>query len=158
MDDIGNSRWSGDGYGADPACEDVEGLPTKELLSGLFEQGKILVREEVSLAKAELRGEVKRVTASAGAVAGGGLLLHTGLLVFSAFLVLLLNLWLPAWAAALIVAAALLGGGAFLVKGGLTKLKQVDLKPEQTIQTLKEDKEWLQKTIRGGTSNTRATA
>jgi hypothetical protein len=143
----------------DLGCEDgYSDLPTKELLGSLFEQGKILLKEEVRLAKAEVRTEAKRAAASAGAIGAGGILLHTGLLVFAGFLVIALDLLLPLWAAALIVAVVLLGAGAFLAKGGVAKLKKVDLKPEQTLETLKEDKEWLTSVMRGGTSKTRATA
>lgn len=133
-------------------------MPTKELLASLFGQGKVLLQEEVRLAKAELRTEVKKVTASAGAVGGGAVLLHTGLLVFSGFLVALLDLFMPLWAAALVVSVLLLGVGAFLALGGIKKLKTANLKPEETIETLKEDKEWLRRTMHAGTSNKRATA
>lgn len=136
----------------------VRGAPTKDLLSTLFEQAKTLIREEIRMGKAELRTEVKKLTASAGAVGAGVALAITGGLVFAAFLVVLLNLVLPLWAATLIVSVLLLGGGAALVMAGVEKLKHANLKPTETIETLKEDKEWLRKTMRAGTSNTRVTA
>ncbi len=133
-------------------------MPTKDLLASLFEQGKVLLKEEVRLAKEELRTEAKQVGASAGAVGGGAVLLHTGALVFAGFLVAVLNLFLPLWAAALLVSALLIGVGAFLARGGVNKLKKTNLKPEETLQTLKEDKEWLRRTMHAGTSQRRVTA
>ncbi|MDQ3265648.1 MAG: phage holin family protein [Myxococcota bacterium] len=133
-------------------------MPTKELLASLFEQGKVLLKEEVRLAKEELRTEAKQVGASAGAVGGGAVLLHTGALVFAGCLVAALNLVLPLWAAALLVSALLIGVGALVARGGVNKLKKTNLKPEETLQTLKEDKEWLRRTMHAGTSQRRVTA
>lgn len=151
-----DGRTVGNGHELDGS--DVREVPTKDLLTSLFEQGKVLVQEEVRLAKSEMRAEVKKVTASAGAVGGGALLLLTGWLVFSAFLVVLLDLFLPLWAAALIVSVLFLGVGAAMAMAGIKKLKNANLKPTETIETLREDKEWLRKTMRAATSNTRATA
>jgi hypothetical protein len=42
------------------------------------------------------------------------------------------------------VGVLFLAVGAFLVKKGLNNLQHDSLAPGQTIQTLKEDKQWLQ--------------
>ncbi len=86
------------------------------------------------------------------------MLLHTCLLCFAAFLIGLLSLWLPIWAAALIITGVFAVVGAAFVLGGVARLKKVDLKPEETIETLKEDQEWLRKMMRAETSNTRVKA
>ena len=132
--------------------------PTKELIQDLMGQGKILLREEVRLAKEELRTDAKQVGKSAGMVGAGGVLLHTGMLVSAAFLVVLLDLLMPLWAAALIVAVVLLGVGAIVTNTGTRKLKETNLKPEQTIQTLEEDKAWMRRTMHAGTSKRHAIA
>jgi membrane protein implicated in regulation of membrane protease activity len=61
----------------------------------------------------------------------------------TAFLVLVLSLFLPDWAAALIV-AAVLGAIAFvLVRQGKERVADAGKPvPEQTIETVKEDLEW----------------
>jgi len=53
-----------------------------------------------------------------------------------------LDLVLPAWAAALIVAGAfvLLAAPAALL--GVRRMKAPSLKPEETVRTVKEDVEW----------------
>lgn len=135
-----------------------EETPTKELLQALMGQAKVLLREEVRLAKEEVRAEAKEVGKSAGLMGAGGVLLHTGLLVSAAFLVALLALWMPVWGAALIVAVVLLGAGAVVVATGRNKLKETQLKPEQTLRTLEEDKAWMKRTMHAGTSKRHATA
>jgi len=54
----------------------------------------------------------------------------------------LLALVIPLWLSALLVGLVVAAIGYFLVKRGLDALKQEDLAPRETIETLKEDKEW----------------
>jgi hypothetical protein len=51
---------------------------------------------------------------------------------------------MPSWVAASIIGLLILGIGYLLVQKGLNDLKKVAPMPEKTIQTLKEDKAWLQ--------------
>jgi hypothetical protein len=48
------------------------------------------------------------------------------------------------WLGALIFGVLFVVIGGVLAKNNLAKLKKDSLGPEQTIQTLKEDKQWLQ--------------
>ena len=47
------------------------------------------------------------------------------------------------WLSALLVGLAVVAVGYFLVKKGLDALKQEDVAPRQTIETLKEDGQWI---------------
>ncbi|HEY8372636.1 MAG TPA: phage holin family protein [Pseudonocardiaceae bacterium] len=89
---------------------------TGDLVARLSEQVSRLVREEIQLAKVELRDKGKRAGVGAGLFGGAGLLALYGLAGVLTALVLLLALVLPAWAAALIV------GGALLVLAGILAL------------------------------------
>ena len=82
----------------------------------------------------------------AGFIVAGGLLAYAALLVLAAALVALLatTLELPVWVSALLVALVLGGVSFFLVQTGLNGLKETDLTPKRTVQTLKEDVEWAQ--------------
>lgn len=120
--------------------------PIKELVSELLEQGRRLVRAEVTLARAEVKTEVKKATAGAGLIAGGGVVLLLGAFTFVAFLVIALANVIPLWASALIVAVLLLAGGAAIAYGGLKAMKTVH-GPTKTIQTLKEDGQWASRTM-----------
>jgi uncharacterized membrane protein YqjE len=119
-----------------------------ELFKQLAQDSATLVKQEVSLAKAEMRENLRSATKDAAMIAVGGGLLLVGLLVLTAFLVaaigdLLDNYWLGA----LLVGLVFVAVGGLLAKKNLNNLKKDDLGPGQTIQTLKEDKRWLQSEI-----------
>lgn len=120
--------------------------PIKELVSELLEQGRRLVRAEVTLARAEVKAEFKKTSAGAGLAAGGGVVVLLGAITFVAFLVIALAYAMPLWLSALLVAVVLLAGGAGLTWLGLQRLKTVR-GPTKTIQTLKEDSQWASKTM-----------
>jgi len=120
--------------------------PIKELVSEFLDQGKRLVRAEVQLARTEMKAEVKKASAGAGLLAGGGLVMLLGAFTFVAFLVIALSGVMPLWASALLVAVLLLGGGAAIAYGGLKAMKKVH-GPTKTIQTLKEDGQWASRTM-----------
>lgn len=123
-------------YGAEPSLGD--------LFSELSEETSKLVRQEVMLAKVEISQKVSRLSKDVMILAVGGLLAHTGALTLTAALVLALSYFIPAWLAASGVGLLFLGIGYMFVQKGLSDLKEVTPMPEKTIQTLKEDKKWLQ--------------
>ena len=61
----------------------------------------------------------------------------------TAFLVLVFALFLPEWAAALLVGVGARGGAYVLVSEGKERVAEAGKPvPEQTIETVKEDVEW----------------
>ena len=54
---------------------------------------------------------------------------------------------LAAWISALVVGLVVAGVGYFLVQKGLSALKREELAPTQTIQTIKEDAEWVKEQV-----------
>jgi uncharacterized membrane protein YqjE len=73
----------------------------------------------------------------------GGLVAYAGLLALIATIIIILGTaGLPWWLAALIVTVVVLAIGGILVQRGLSALKQQSMAPEQTLQTLKEDRQW----------------
>jgi hypothetical protein len=135
-----------DASGAQVTDHQEPSRPLKDLVSEFFEQGRRLVRAEVQLARAEVRGEVKKASAGLGLTAGGGVVLLLGAFTFVAFLVIALAYAMPLWLSALLVAVALLAGGAGIAWAGLQRLKKVH-GPTKTIQTLKEDGQWASRTM-----------
>jgi len=130
---------TGDGRagGAEPALGD--------LFRQLAQDSATLVRQEVALAKAELRENVKSVARDTAKIAVGAVVAAVGALVMVLFLVLLLgDVVGEYWAGALIVGVLFVAIGGFLAMGAMKRLKKDTLAPEQTLQTLKEDKQWLQ--------------
>jgi uncharacterized membrane protein YqjE len=119
-----------------------------ELFKQLAQDSAALVRQEMALAKAEMRDNLRSYTKDVAMVVVGGLLALLGALVLIAFLVVALGDALDNyWLGALIVGVLFVAVGGFLAKKNLNNLKHDDLKPEQTLQTLKEDKQWLQNEI-----------
>jgi uncharacterized membrane protein YqjE len=116
-----------------------------DLFRQLAQDSATLVRQEMALAKAELRDNVKSVARDTAKIAVGAVLAGVGALVLVAFLVLLLGDAVGKyWAGALIVGVLFVAIGGFLVMNAMKRLKQDTIAPEQTLQTLKEDKQWLQ--------------
>ncbi|MFP2925845.1 phage holin family protein [Pyxidicoccus sp. 3LG] len=148
-------RHDGDGFRARPeGATDARDFGAEgsfgsrgfgQLFSEFLEQGRRLVRAEITLARAELRAEAKKASAGAGMLAGGGVVLFLGAITFVAFLVAALAELMPVWASALIVAVLLLAAGGAVAWTGLGRLKRVH-GPQRTIQTLKEDGQWASRT------------
>ena len=86
---------------------DTHDTSTGDLVSRLAEQVSTLVRDELALARAEMVQKGKRAGAGAGLLGGAGVLALYGLGALFVTLVLVLDLWLPGWAAALIVGVLL---------------------------------------------------
>jgi uncharacterized membrane protein YqjE len=130
-------------------AEDLRDRSLGELLKQLSQETTQLVHQELELAKAELQQKGKQAGAGAGMFGGAGALGLAALGALTACFILLLDLVMPAWLAALIV-AVVYGIIAFvLVKQGQAKLKQAAPPvPEQTIETVKEDVEWAKTQMR----------
>jgi uncharacterized membrane protein YqjE len=128
---------------------DLRDRSMPELLKQLSQETTQLVHQELELAKAELQQKGKQAGAGAGMFGGAGALGLAALGALTACFILALDLIMPAWLAALIV-AVVYGIIAFvLVKQGQARLKQAAPPvPEQTIETVKEDVEWAKTQMR----------
>jgi methylase of polypeptide subunit release factors len=133
----------------DPGLGDLRDRSLPELLKQLSQETTQLVHQELELAKAELQQKGKQAGAGAGMFGGAGAIGLAALGALTACFILALDLIMPAWLAALIV-AVVYGIVAFvLVKQGQAKLKQATPPvPEQTIETVKEDVEWAKTQMR----------
>jgi hypothetical protein len=116
-----------------------------ELMGELSEDISLLVRQEFQLARTELSEKVSHVGSSLATVVLGGFLAYVGGLALVAALILVLHdvAHISPWVSALIVGAVFAIGGFVAVKGGLAGLKRVDLTPQRTLETLKEDLHWV---------------
>ncbi|MFC8723062.1 phage holin family protein [Kitasatospora sp. NPDC057198] len=113
-----------------------------DLISEITGDLSRLVRDEIELAKAEIKQEAAKAGKASGMLAGAGYAGHMAVVLGSLAVVFALaELMPPAWAA-LVVSALWALAGAALWSAGRRRLKDVRLKPEQTVQTLKEDAAW----------------
>lgn len=89
----------------------------KQLVSDLRTDAGLLVRQEIALAKAELKEKATGVAKQAALFAGAGLLAYAGMLIlFGALMLGLIALGVAAWLAALSVAVLVFLGAWFLVQ------------------------------------------
>lgn len=115
-----------------------------ELLADLYKGASEVVRLEIELAKTEMGQKASRVGKNVGFLAAGGAIAYAGFLVILIGIVGLLGLLIPVWLSALIVGLLVAGAGGLLVRSGLKTLQQEQLAPQRTIDTLKEDREWIE--------------
>jgi hypothetical protein len=115
-----------------------------ELFAELSREIRTLVHQEIQLATTELTEKVSQLGKGVGLVIGGGLVAYGGFLAIVAALVLALTaMGLPSWAAALGGGILIAVAGYLLIRSGLAALRPDQLTPHQTIDTLKEDAQWL---------------
>ena len=118
-----------------------------ELISNLASQSASLVRDEVQLAKQELSEKVKTLRSVTTVIIAGAFCGLIAVLALCAALIAGLAEFMAVWLAALIVGGVLGIISAIIVVTGLSNLKRANLKPEQTIETMEENKEWLKREI-----------
>ncbi len=114
-----------------------------ELLGDLYQGASQVISLEIELAKTELSQKASRVGKNAGFIAAGGAIAYAGFLALIFAIIAILATFMYTWLAALIVALLVLGAGGALVMIGLKTLQQESPMPQRTLDTLKEDKEWI---------------
>jgi putative superfamily III holin-X len=115
---------------------------TLDLVRDIAGESQTLLRKEVELAKQEVMEAVMARVLAAAALAAAGLFGFFVLLFGALAAAAALDLVLPAWAAALIVAGAFLLLALPAALLGMRRMKAPSLKPEETVRTVKEDVEW----------------
>ena len=129
------------------ATSDQEALrerSTGDLVKQLSQQVTELVREEVALAKAEMTEKGRKAGPGAGMLGGAGAAALAALGALTAFLIVVLDLAMPAWGAALIVTALWSVVAGLLYLQGRERVREVGKPiPQKTVDSVKEDVQWL---------------
>jgi uncharacterized membrane protein YqjE len=108
----------------------------------------LLVRQEIALARTEIKEGVAGVTRGGALAAAGAFTAILALQALVAAMVIGIGAWIGSYAAgALIVAVLLLLIGGALVMAAVRRFKEPGLVPEQTIESLQEDGEWITREI-----------
>jgi hypothetical protein len=114
-----------------------------ELLAELSRETGQLVRKEIELATTEMTAKARKAAVAAGVVAAGWALMHAGLLVLLAAIVIALaQFGVSPWLSALIVALVAIIAGYVLVNRGVEKMRRTSVAPTQAIESLKETATW----------------
>jgi uncharacterized membrane protein YqjE len=128
---------------SEPQAGQLRERPVGELLKQLATETSTLMRQELELAKAEMREKAGKAGPGFGmwGAAGATALLALGSL--TAFLILALDGAMPNWLAALIVGLVYAAIAGFLYLRGKQRVADAGSPlPEQTVETLKEDVQW----------------
>lgn len=124
-----------------------------DLFSELATETSTLVRQEVALAQVELTQKATSVGKQVGfLVVGGAVGYAAALVILSAVVIGLTQIissisgWTlitSAWVSSAIVGAVVAGVAYVLITNAIAKLKNTDLAPRKTIESVKEDAQWI---------------
>ena len=123
-----------------PIAENERSL--KDIVKGIIGNIQDIVRSEVRLAKAELADQAVNARSALTVMGAGALAGIYFLALLLATFVLALAIVLPAWMAALIVAAVVGILGASLMSVGIGRLRRLNFTPERAIRSVQENIEW----------------
>ena len=121
-----------------------------QLVGDLVSDVKQLLRQELALAKYEVREEVRKAKVALVSIGVGLGVVAIGGLLLIAMLVHLLNAvteW-PLWICYGIVGGVCAVIGGVLLYFGKHHMSQIDMVPQQTVETMKENVRWIkEKTV-----------
>ena len=122
-------------------------MPTKDLVTELARKASALARKEVELAKAEVRDDVRSSARMAGGlgVAGVCALVTLQMLLVALVFALAEGGVMPGWAAALLVAAVVLGIGTVAGLWGWAKRVRKPL--DTTRRSVRENVRWAKERL-----------
>lgn len=136
---------------AAPETNEYRDRPIGEVARELASDVSLLVRQELKLARAEMREKSRIALPGLGMIGGAGLVALCAAGALTAFLVLALDLVMPAWLAALLTGTALAGVAVFLALIGKERVEEAGSPlPEETIEEVKEDAQWVTQRARSG--------
>jgi Putative Actinobacterial Holin-X, holin superfamily III len=129
-----------------------------DLIRELADEGRALLRNEVSLVKAELSEKVHVYERNTSRIAIGGALLLAALFFglwalnmgITALLTLVVAEEIAVWLAPLLIAVILAFVGRGMVKGGTEEIRHEGIVPERTTATLRDDARWAKEQVKHG--------
>jgi uncharacterized membrane protein YqjE len=132
-------------YGAPHSSTDGVDRSLGEIVGDISRDLSTLLRQEMDLARTEIKQEVAKVGKGAGMFGGAGAAGYLCLFFLSLALTWLLDDWMPLELGALVV--ALLWGVTAAVLGLRGKQEMANANPQLPVtqQTLKEDVQWARK-------------
>lgn len=122
---------------------DRTSTPVAELVSNVARDVSTLVRQELELAKAETRQEIAKAGQAGGAFGGAALAAWLTVTFVSLAAMFGLGTVMALGWAALIVAGCWAIAAVVLGLAGRARVRKIRPVPVQTVQTVKEDVQWL---------------
>jgi hypothetical protein len=142
VDAVTTADGSGGSYPEGAARPDVEQHSIGDLVGQVAGDMSTLLRQELELAKTELRQEAAKAGKAGGMLGGAGVLAHLTVAFLALALTFALGNVMDLGWAALIVGVLLGVGAAVLLTLGRARLREINPKPEQAVQSVKEDVQW----------------
>lgn len=126
-----------------------------DLLKELRDETTTLVRQELALAKTEMKEKASEAGRHAMSIGVGAVLAYLGLLfvllgasVGLAILLVWTGMEVHGWWLGPLIVGVVVGViGAIMTRSGISAMKKQSLTPERTVQSLQEDKQWLQEKV-----------
>lgn len=115
------------------------------LIGGVINDAKDLMVHEFVMAKLEMQNELRKTKAAVISFAIGASIAAVGGLLLILMLVHLLGAFtdIPLWGCYGIIGGGLLIIGLIVLKMGKQTAETIDAVPQQTIETLKENAQWI---------------
>jgi len=130
-------------YNQEPTGRPVDDRSIGSLIGEVTEDISKLFRQEVALAKAELKEEATKAGKAGGMLAGAGFAGYMVAVLLTLAVMFALDAAMPIATAAVLVAILWAIAGGVLYTLGRKRMKDVDPVPRQTVETLKEDAQWV---------------
>jgi hypothetical protein len=114
-----------------------------DVLQDILRNLQDMVRSEIRLAKVEIREDVRSAMSSSIWIAAGTVAAVNAWIFVLWTLAYALASRMPMWAATLVVALVMGAAAGILIMGGIRRIKRIQPIPERTVQSVKENLEWL---------------
>jgi uncharacterized membrane protein len=115
------------------------------LIGGIINDAKDLLVHEVVMAKLEMQNELRQTkTAAMSFAIGAGIAVAGGILLILMLVHLLATFTtIPLWGCYGIIGGGLLLVGLIVLSKGKRTAESIEVVPQQTIETLKENAQWI---------------
>jgi hypothetical protein len=133
-----------------------DGRSVVDLVKELRDEMTQLLRQEVALARVEISEKVSIAGRNIAYLAIGGLIIYAGLLIllvaasaatYVGLVAAGMTHFTAGWLAPLIIGAVVAVIGYVFVQKALSAFKRESLVPKQTVQSVKETKQWVQEKV-----------
>ncbi len=119
-----------------------------DLFTELANESSELIRQEVALAQVEITQKATKVGINIGYLVVGGSIAFIAVQAIIAAIIIALGILIGSyWISALIVGIVVAIVAYFLVSSALESLKKMDMTPEKTKESVKEDVEFIKEQV-----------
>ena len=126
---------------------DTSNASLGRLFSDLADDLSNLTRKEIELARTETMEKISHASKAVMAMAAGGFIAYAGLLFLLAAAVMVIATWVPYWLSAVIVGGMAVIIGMIMLQSGRSALQKTNITPVKTVDTMKENAQWVKEKI-----------